>query len=170
MKNRLIFPSILLALALFGCTLSSNSNETNNEQNQDVQATIDRTVQLTLDSQSLDDTSPTDTPSETATDTPTQTPTVSQTTWMSDSGDCGAKKLHIDVVFTNDTGKPVEMTLKVKGNDRSCIYYIFMVPGKSSFNIEKNKYIVNIKYCGNQQINFTESLYNNWKYTIKGCD
>ena len=185
MKTRIIYPLILLTLMLFGCTLSSSSNElndeANDEQNQDIQATVERSVQLTLDAESLDDTAPDtqdtgddttpeDTPAETATETPTQTPAVGQTTWMMDSGDCGAKKLHIDVVFTNNTNQPVEMTLKVKASDRSCIYSIYMVPGKSTFHIEKNTYIVNIRYCGNKNINFTDPLYNNWKYTIPGCD
>ena len=74
------------------------ATETKDKQDQDIQATIDQSVQLTLDAQSL-----TNTPSETA----TETPIAGQQTWMTDSGDCGAKKLHIDVVFTNNTSKPV---------------------------------------------------------------
>ncbi|TES92292.1 MAG: hypothetical protein E3J88_01305 [Anaerolineales bacterium] len=192
MNTRLIFPSIVIALAVLACTISGDSGETENRQGNNIQATVDRVVQLTLDAQPPAD-QPTDTPSSPIdtlppdqpthtqvspsdtppadTETPTQEPTStsSQSTWMSDSGDCGAKKMHVYVIFNNNTSQPVEISLKVKGSSRTCSYSIHLLPGKDSFYIEKNTYIVNIKYCGNQYINFTDPLYNNWKYLINGC-
>ena len=191
MKTRLIFPSIVMALAVLACSISGESTETRSGQGNNIQATVDRVVQLTLDAQppvdqpidtpvSPSDTPPPDQPTHTQvspsdtppedTETPTQEPTStsSQSTWMSDSGDCGTKKMHVTVIFTNNTSQPVQITLKVKGSDRTCSYSINLIPGKDSFYIEKNTYIVNIKYCGNQHINFTDPLYNNWKYTISG--
>jgi hypothetical protein len=194
MKTRLIFPSFAIALAFLACNVSGEATETRSGQGNNIQATVDRVVQLTLNAQPPGDqhidtpTSPIDTlpadqpthtqvspsdtpPADTETPTPTHTlaPTTSQSTWMSYSGDCGTKKMHVDVIFTNNTSQPVVITLKVKGSDRTCSYYINLLPGKDSFYIEKNTYIVNIRYCGNQHINFTDPLYNNWKYTITGC-